>query len=230
MAKVTTGLEGQLDVLRTINLAATSSLGNSDQTGYKVLWRWTYDPLAFWSINQSNSAGAQQYAYPFAPDRDQLSFIYDIRTTSTLKLTPLWNVEMAHGLRFTSRGSYRRQAGGGRTWGKSGGADQYDLLVHTTYHPLSWLDLDVSGQRFVTQIYTLPGGERRVDAVTYRHTLNAGVNASYRFRGGATLSGALRRFMTWDSSQRNVTPIELPTSTDDDYWQVTTSFRTDLDL
>jgi hypothetical protein len=228
--KLITGLGGQMDINRTINLASTSSISNTDQIGYQVTWRWGFTPWPFWQVTQTNSAGASQVNYPFAPDRDQLSFIYQIRTGSLLRLTPKWNLEMAYGLRYQSRGTYREQTDGSRLFGKAGGSDQYDLMLRTTYQFFNWLNMELSEQRFVTENYSLPEGQRRVDNTTYRRTLFGGLAANYRFRSGASLSLNVRRSFTWDSSERNTIPPTAPTTRDDDYWQITGTFRTDLDL
>jgi len=228
--KFITGLGGQIDLNRTINLASTSSISNTDQIGYQVTWRWGFTPWPIWQVTQTNSAGAQQVNYPFAPDRDQLSFIYQIRTGSVLRITPKWNFEMAYGLRYQSRGTYREQADGSRLFGKAGGSDQYDLMLRTTYRFFDWLNLEINNQRFVTENYSLPEGVRRDDNITYRRTLFGGLVANYRFRGGASLSVNVRRSLTWDSNVRNTIPPTEPSNRADDYWQITGSFRTDLDL
>lgn len=228
--KFTTGLVGQIDLNRTINLASTSSISNTDQVGYQVTWRWGFMPWSFWQVTQNNSAGAQQVSYPFAPDRDQLSFIYQIRTNSVVRLTQRWNLEMNYGLRYQSRGTYRESETGDRRFGKAGGSDQYDLLLRTTYKFASWLSVELNEQRFVTENYSLPEGQRRVDNTTYRRTLFGGVMGNYRFRSGATLALTVRRSLTWDSNERYTVPPTPPTTREDDYWQILATFRTDLDL
>jgi hypothetical protein len=223
---LSTGVEGQIDLNRTINLASTSSIGNTDQVGYQVTWRWSFTPWWFWTIGQVNSAGAQDINNPFAPDRDQLSFIYQINTSNSVSLTPRWRLDMQYGLRYQSRGTYLQQEGGSRSFGKSGGADEYDLTLRTSYQLFKWLSCDVTGQRFVTQNYSLPEAVRRVDSRTYRRNLLANLNASYPFRSGGSLSLALRRSLTWDAQDRNTIPPTPRTETNDDYWQATMSFRT----
>jgi hypothetical protein len=223
---VSTGVEGQIDLNRTINLASTSSIGNTDQIGYQVTWRWSYSPFWFWSLGQANSAGAQDVNSPFSPDRDQISYIYQINTTSSASLTSRWKLDMTYGLRYQSRGTYLRDLSGSRSFGKAGGADEYSLTLRTSYQFLSWLSCDVTGQRFVTLNYSLPEAVRRVDSRTYRRNLLANLNASRTLRNGSTLALAVRRSLTWDARDLNTIPPTPRTETDDDFWQITASFRT----
>ena len=64
--KFSTGLEGRLETNQTVNLPATASINNADQTTYNIIWSWTANPLNFWTLTQNNTAGAVQITYPFA--------------------------------------------------------------------------------------------------------------------------------------------------------------------
>jgi hypothetical protein len=229
--KFTTGLEGQVDLNRTINLTSATSINNTDQTGYRVIWTWSLNPIPIWTVTQNNSAGAQQIAYPFAPDRDQLSFIYGLRTSSTLRVTAQVNFEMHYNIRYQSRGSFREDlTTGERLFGKTGGSDQYDLLLRVVYRPLDWLNMEVSQQSFITQNLSETDGESRIDSETRRQVLLMRVGAAYNFTTGSALNINIRHSLTSDATQINTVIPTPPTVREDQLWQVTSSFRTFFDF
>lgn len=224
-----TSLEGRLDVNRTINLASSTSINNTDQTGYNVIWTWSYSPFAFWTVTQNNSAGANQIFYPFAASRDQLSFIYQLRTSSTVRLTNAVSLEMNYNLRYQSRGTFREDPVEGRLYGETGGSDQYDLLLRALYRPATWLQFEVSDQYFLTRNLSESGGTSRVDSEARRSTLLARMNASYDFGKRASLTLNVRRTLTHDETENflGTQPVVLR---DDDYWQTNLGFRVYFDV
>jgi hypothetical protein len=225
----TTSLEGRVDVNRTINLSSQSSQNNTDQTGYNVIWTWTYSPFGFWSISQNNSAGANQIFYPFAASRDQLSFIYQLRTSSTVRLTSKVTLEMNYNLRYQSRGTFREESGG-RLYGKTGGTDQYDLLVRALYRPAQWFQFEVSDQYFLTRNLSEVQGVSRIDTETRRQTLVVRANANYDFGKRASLTANLRRTLTHDETERNTGVPGPPTIRDDNLWQTSIGLRIFFDV
>ena len=228
MVKFSTGVEGQIDLTKTINLTSATSGNNTDQTGYAVTWRWGFTPLDFWTVSQDNSAGAQQVTYPFAPDRDNISYIYQLRTSSVERLTTKVSLETHYNLRYLSRGSYRL-TDNARRFGKSGGTDSYDLLLRAVYQIATGWQFDVSQQTFVTNNFSLPNSVKTIDSQTKRRALYANFSGS-RPLGRGLLTVTLRRTMTKDEA---VTPTVFPpvvTGRRDDYWQITSSFRTSFDL
>ena len=225
----TTSLEGRVDINRTINLSSQSSINNTDQTGYNVIWSWSYNPFPFWTISQNNSAGANQIFYPFAETRDQLSFIYQLRTSSTVRLTSKVTVDMNYNLRYQSRGTFR-QDGEERLFGKSGGTDQYDLLLRALYRPAQWLQFEVSDQYFLTRNLSETGTTSRIDNETRRQTLLVRANATYEFGKRATLTASIRRTLTHDETERFTGAVTPPTIRDDDLWQTSLGLRVYFDV
>jgi hypothetical protein len=229
-SQFSTSLEGRIDYNQTINLASTSSINNTDQTGYNVVWSWTYSPFGFWSVTQSNSAGANEIFYPFASTRDQLAFIYQLRTASTVRLAKTITLELNYNLRYQSRGTFRESGDGERLYGKTGGSDQYDLLLRALYRPASWFQFEISDQYFLTQNFSESGGTSRVDTETRRTTLLARANASYDFGKRASLTASLRRTLTHDETETYTVVGRPPVVRDDDLWQSSLGFRVYFDL
>ncbi len=228
--KFSTSLEGRVDLNRTINLSSTTSINNTDQTGYNVLWSWNLTPFAFWTLSQNNSVGANQIFYPFASSRDQLSFIYQLRTSSTMRLTKKVTAELNYNLRYQSRGTFREETTGERLFGKSGGSDQYDLLLRALYRPATWLQFEVSDQYFLTRNLSEVGGASRTDSETRRQTLLVRANATYDFGQRASLTASLRRTLTHDESETNTGQQLPPVVRDDDLWQTSFGFRVYFDV
>jgi hypothetical protein len=225
-SQITTGLDGQIDYNRTINLASTSSINNTDQIGYAITWRWAATPWSFWTVSQNNSAGAQDITYPFAASRDQLSFIYQLRTSSVARLTKQVNFETHYSLRYQSRGSYRTGTDLVRRFGKTGGSDQFDLLLRLNWIAAKWLSLDVSQQTIATENYSLSSGTTRIDTESRRDNLFANAVTTLPVGKTGSFSFTLRRVLTRDWTQTNATPRPAPTVREDSYWQANLAFRT----
>lgn len=229
LATFRTSLEGQMDITRNINLDATSSGGNTDQVGYAVTWRWGFTPLAFWTVSQDNSAGAQVVTYPFSSAQDNISYIYQLRTSSIETLSPKLSFETHYTLRYVSHGTYVADPTGARAFGKTGGTDSYDLLLRGVYSIASNISFDVSQQTFVTNNFTLPEGVKTTDNQTKRHALFVNFTASPKIGTKTTLSLVVRRTLTRDEA---ITFGFNPShqTTPDDYWQVSGSLRTFFDM
>jgi hypothetical protein len=225
LVKFNTSLEGQMDLTRNINLDASSSAGNTDQTGYAVMWRWGFTPFTFWTVSQDNSAGAQVITYPFSSAQDNISYIYQLRTSSIETFSSKLSFETHYTLRYVSRGTYLADATGARAFGKSGGTDSYDLLLRGVYTIMTGVSFDISQQTFVTNNFSLPEGVKTIDTATKRHALFVNFTASPKIGDRTVLSIVLRRTLTRDEA---ITYGSFPTdqTTPDDYWQITGSVHT----
>ena len=230
MVILSTGVEGQIDFTRNINLTSSTSGNNTDQTGYAVTWRWNVSPWSFWTVSQDNSAGAQQVGYPFTPDRDQISYIYQLRTSSSERLTQKVSFETHYNLRYLSRGSYRLNPQGARDFGKSGGSDSYDLLIRATYQISGGVSFDVSQQTFVTNNFSLPNSVKTIDTQTKRRALYANLTANRSLGARGLLSLTVRKTMSKDEAVTFGLFTPNVSGRRDDYWQITSSFRTTFDL
>jgi hypothetical protein len=229
LVKFNTSLEGQLDLTRNINLDPTTSASNTDQTGYAVTWRWNFSPFGFWTVSQDNSAGAQVITYPFTPAQDNISYIYQLRTSSVETFSQKLSFETHYTLRYVSRGTYLADATGARAFGKSGGTDSYDLLLRGVYNIATGVSFDISQQTFVTNNFSLPENVKTIDTQTKRHALFVNFTASPKIGTKTVLSFVLRRTLTRDESiTYGFSPAHL--TTPDDYWQITGSVHTFFDM
>src|SRR5262249_17638869 len=229
LVKFSTSLEGQMDLTRNINLDPSTSGSNTDQVGYAVTWRWGFSPWDFWNVSQDNSAGAQVVTYPFSGQQDNISYIYQLRTSSVETLSHKVSLPTHYPLRCISRGSYVKDQTGSRGFGKSGGTDSYDLLLRAVYTISKGISFDISQQTFVSNNFSLPNDVKTVDSQTKRHALFVNFTASPKIGTKTGLTLTLGRTLTRDealtfgfSSTHSTTP--------DDYWQITGSMHTFFDL
>lgn len=224
-----TGLQGQLDLTRNINLDPKTSASNTDQVGYAVTWRWGFTPLSWWTVSQDNSAGAQVVTYPFSPNQDNINYIYQLRTSSVEILSRKVSLETHYNLRYLSRGTYKADETGARIFGKSGGSDSYDLLLRAVYTIANGVSFDISQQTNVTNNFSLPNGAKNIDTETKHRALFVNFTASPKLgeKTGVTLT--LRRTLTRDeNSTFGITPTT--TARPDDYWIITGTMHTFFDL
>jgi len=224
-----TGLQGQMDLTRNINLDPTTSGSNTDQTSYAVTWRWGFTPLSWWTVSQDNSAGASVVTYPFSPNQDNINYIYQLRTSSVETLSPKVSLETHYNLRYLSRGTYKADETGTRTFGKSGGSDSYDLLLRAVYTIANGVSFDISQQTNVSNNFSLPDGVKNIDTQTKHRALFVNFTASPKLgeRTGVTLT--LRRTLTRDENITfGITPIT--TARPDDYWIITGTMHTFFDM
>jgi len=138
-------------------------------------------------------------------------------------------MEMNYNLRYQSRGTFRQEESG-RRFGKSGGTDQYDLLVRALYRPVQWFQFEVSEQYFLTRNLSESSGIARIDSETRRQTLLVRANLNYDFGKRATLTANLRRTLTHDETERNTGQPAPPTVREDDLWQTNLGFRVYFDV
>lgn len=216
---VTAGLE-QNDV---VNLARTSSINNARLRTYSVGWNWVARPGVSWTVTQNNTATAAQQYYAFTPDRDQLSFIYNLTTNIGTQVTPAVRLELGHTLRLQSRGSWRLQETG-RRFGKSSEFNSLDLNLRTIYTATSWLTLEGQQRLSSSPNFTIIDGQP-VRTTESRRTEFTGVaRVNYPFSAASGLNADIRRTLATD---RNRTFGDTPGDrfNDNDYWLVTMSLR-----
>jgi hypothetical protein len=149
-----------------------------------------------------------------------------------MALTRKITFEMHYNVRYQSRGSFREEEPGSesRLFGKTGGAEQYDLLLRLVYRPLPWLNGELSQQSFISRNLSESQGVERITSETERNTFAFRVGASHDFGSGSSLSFNIRRSLTSDQNRTN-TFIPTPAIIrEDDLWQVTSSFRTFFDI
>jgi len=224
-----TGLQGQMDLTRNINLDPTTSASNTDQVSYAVTWRWGFTPLSWWTVSQDNSAGASVVTYPFSPSQDNINYIYQLRTSSVETLSRKLSLETHYNLRYLSRGTYKADETGTRSFGKSGGSDAYDLLLRAVYSIANNVSFDISQQTNVTNNFSLPNGQKNIDTQTKHRALFVNFTASPTLGAKTGLTFSVRRTLTRDE---NITFSVVPTTTarPDDYWIITGSMHTFFDL
>ena len=216
---VTAGVE-QNDV---VNIARTSSINNASLRTYSVSWNWVARPGTSWTVSQNNSATAAQQYYDFTPERDQLSFIYNLGTIVGTQITRKVRLEMSNTLRLQSRGSWRLIETR-RRFGKSSEFNTLDLSLRAVYNAADWLVLEAQERLSASPNYTVAGGQTIRTNESRRTEFTGTARVNYPFSGSANLSADVRRTLSTD---RNRVFGDLPTdrATNGDYWLATISLR-----
>jgi hypothetical protein len=218
-----TGLTLAIEENDVVNLSSTASINNARQRSYGVTWLWNAKPGDIWSVTQSNNATAVQQYFNFTPDRDQLSFIYNLNTTVIAQLMPTVRLETQHTARIQSRGSWRFVENQ-RRFGKANEFNSFDLNLRAVYTPKSWLTLEAQERLTSSPNYTFAHGVGTKVTESRRTEFTLLGRTSYSFSRRATLNGDLRRILSTDRSRSfGVIPSDVPTN--NDYWFGTISFR-----
>ena len=218
-----TGMTFGVEQNDLVNLARTSSINNAKLRTYSVIWVFTARPGNSWVVTQSNSATAAQQYYTFSPDRDQLSFIYNLTTVVGTQLTQKARLEMTNVLRLQSRGTWRLVESV-RRFGKASEFNTLDLTLRTIYNAADWLALEAQQRLSASPNSTVLNGQTVKTSDSRRTEFTAIARVNYPFSGSASLNADVRRTMTTD---RNFTYGDVVTdrSTDTDYWLVSASLR-----
>lgn len=221
--KFDTGVTAGIEQNDVVNLARTSSINNARLRTYSVTWSWAARPGASWQVTQNNSATAAQQYFTFSPDRDQLSFIYNLTTMISNQLTTKARLEMTNTLRLQSRGTWRLVESV-RRFGKSSEFNTLDLNLRTIYNAADWLSLEAQQRLSASPNYTTLGGVSVKTSDSRRTEFVAIARVNYPFSGSANLSADVRRTLSTD---RNRTFGEAlgDRATDNDYWLANISLR-----
>lgn len=221
--KFDTGVTGGVEENLIVSLARTSSINNTQQRTYSVAWNWTARPGSSWYVTQNNSATAAQQYYDFTPDRDQLSFIYNISTLISNQLSSRVRLEMNEVLRLQSRGSWREQTEG-RFYGKSSEFNTLDLNLRAIYTATTWLTLEAQERLSVSPNYTVSAGQSVKTNETRRTEFTGVARIALPMGPSAGLNGDIRRTLATDRQQSFGT-VPIDRATDNDYWLASISFR-----
>ena len=221
--KFDTGLTAGVEENEIVALARTASINNTRQRTYSVVWNWTARPGSSWFVTQYNSATAAQQYYTFSPDRDQLSFIYNLSTLISSTLSRRVRLELNNVLRLQSRGSWRALETG-RFYGKSSEFNTLDLSLRTIYNATDWLALEAQERLSVSPNFTVSEGATIKTNESRRTEFTGVARLNLPLGGSASLNGDVRRTL---GSDRNLTYGAAPTdrSSDNDYWLANLSFR-----
>ena len=216
---VSTGIE-QSDV---VNLSRSSSITNAKLRTYSVGWNWTARPGDTWSVQQNNSATAAQQYFSFTPDRDALSFIYNLSTIIGSQLSKSVRLELNHSLRLQSRGTWRL-AETQRFYGKSSEFNSLDLGLKTNYTATKWLTLEAQQRLSVNPNYTVIGGKSIKTNESRRTEFTGVARISYPFGPSASFNADVRRTLATDRSRTFGTSL-ADKATDNDFWLASLSLR-----
>ncbi len=218
-----TGLTLGLEQNELINLAATASINNATLRTYSVTWNWSARPGTMWSVTQNNTASAAQQYFTFSPDRDQLSFIYNISTQITTQLAPKVRLDLSHLLRLQSRGSFRQDADV-RRFGKSSEFNTKDLSLRLQYVAAPWLTVEAQERLAVNPNFTFEEGVSTKTSESRRTEFTATARFNYPLSPKASINGDVRRILATD---RTLTFGAAPSdrAVDNDYWIGTASMR-----
>jgi hypothetical protein len=216
---VTAGIE-QNDV---VNLAGTSSINNARLRTYSVTWNWVARPGSSWLVTQSNSATAAQQYYTFSPERDQLSFIYNLTTVVGSQLTSKARLEMTNVLRLQSRGTWRLVENS-RRFGKASEFNTLDLALRTIYNATDWLGFEAQQRLSVSPNSTVQRGISVKTSDSRRTEFTAIARVNYPFSGSANLTADVRRTLATDRNRTFGTAFS-DRATNNDYWLASVSLR-----
>jgi hypothetical protein len=219
----TTGITAGIEQQDVVNIARTSSINNARLRTYSVGWNWVARPGASWVVTQNNSATAAQQYYDFTPDRDQLSFIYNLTTLIGNQLTPVVRLEMNNVLRLQTRGSWRLVEAG-RRFGKSSEFNTLDLSLRAIYNPADWLALEAQERLSASPNYTVVAGNSIRTSDSRRTEFTAIARVNYPFSGSANLSADIRRTLGTDRS-RSFGEAPSDRAINNDYWLANLSLR-----
>jgi len=206
-----------------VNIKATSSINNATLRTYTVTWNWSARPGSMWSVLQNNSATAAQQYFTFAPERDQVSFIYNLNTSIQTQLTKKVRFDLNNIIRLQSRGSFR-QVSDVRRFGKSSEFNTFDLLLREQYQANNIASFEISQRLAVNPNYTYADGKSTKINESRRNELTFLARLNYPMSKRATLNGDVRRVLATDR-QRAFGASTVNTSTNGDYWLATISFR-----
>ncbi len=218
-----TGVTGGIEQNDVVNLARTSSINNARLRTYSVAWNWAARPGTSWLVTQSNSATAAQQYFTFSPDRDQLSFIYNLTTLVGTQLTSRARLEMTNTLRLQSRGTWR-MVETGRRFGKASEFNTLDLNLRTIYSATDWLALEAQQRLSASPNYTTLRGVSVKTSDSRRTEFTAIARVNYPFSGSANLSADIRRTLSTDRN-RTFGEALSDRATDNDYWLANLSLR-----
>jgi hypothetical protein len=221
-----TGLTLGAEENDVVNLASNTSINNARQRSYSVTWLWNAKPGDIWAVTQTNNATAVQQYYDFTPDRDQLSFIYNLTTNITTQLTKAVRFDVLHTARIQSRGSWRFVEDS-RRFGKANEFNSFDLNLRAAYAPKSWLTLEAQERLTSSPNYTFARGVGTKTTESRRTEFTVLARTNYAFSSTASLSGDVRRILSTDRS-RTFGAFPSDRSVDNDYWFGTISFRMEL--
>ncbi len=221
--KFDTGITAGLEENEIVALAQASSINNTKQRTYSVAWNWTARPGSGWFVTQNNSATAAQQYYTFSPDRDQLSFIYNISTLISTTLSRSIRLELNNVLRLQSRGSWRLVEEE-RFYGKSSEFNTLDLSLRTIYTATDWLTLEAQERLSVSPNFTVSEGQSVKTNESRRAEFTGIARINLPLSGSAFLNGDVRRTLATD---RQLTYGSAPTDryNDNDYWLANIAFR-----
>lgn len=218
-----TGLTLGLEQNELVNIARTASINNATLRTYSVTWNWSARPGSIWSVNQNNTASAAQQYFTFSPERDQLSFIYNLNTLITTQLAPKVRLDLNYLLRLQSRGSFRQEADV-RRFGKSSEFNTSDLGLRLQYIASDWLTAEISQRLSVNPNYTYAEGVSTKINETRRNEFTATARFNYPFSKNASITGDVRRTLATDRTQTfGAQPGDR--SVNNDYWLGTASMR-----
>ena len=223
--KFDTGVTAGIEQNDVVNLARTSSINNAERRTYSVTWNWSARPGVTWLVTQSNSATAAQEYFTFSPNRDQVSFIYNLTTLIGNQLNARTRLEMTNVLRLQSRGSWLADVESGRRFfGKSSAFNTLDLNLRTIYTASDWLSLEAQQRLSVNPNYTVLEGDEIKTSESRRTEFTAIARVNYPFSGSANVNADIRRTLGTD---RNLSFGAAPSdrATDNDYWLATISLR-----
>jgi hypothetical protein len=218
-----TGVTFGVEQNEQINIKATSSINNAKLRTYSVAWNWSARPGTMWNVTQNNTATAAQQYFTFAPERDQLSFIYNLNTNLQTQLTQKVRFDLNHIIRLQSRGSFR-QVADVRRFGKSSEFNTLDLLLREQYQANDIASFEISQRLAVNPNYTYANGQSTKINETRRNELTFLARLNYPMSKRAALNGDVRRVLATDR-QRAFGASTVNTSTNGDYWLATISFR-----
>ncbi|MGH7725211.1 MAG: hypothetical protein ACREOU_07245 [Candidatus Eiseniibacteriota bacterium] len=218
-----TGLTLGLEQNELINIARTASINNATLRTYSVTWNWSARPGSIWSVSQNNTASAAQQYFTFSPERDQLSFIYNLSTLVTTQLSPKVRLDLNHLLRLQSRGSFRQDADV-RRFGKASEFNTKDLSLRLQYGAAPWLTVEAQERLAVNPTFTVAEGLSTKTNETRRTEFTATARFNYAFSPRAGINGDVRRTLATD---RTLTFGAAPTdrAVNNDYWVGTASMR-----
>jgi hypothetical protein len=223
VATCTTSVTGAVEQNEVVNIGRSASINNALLRTYSVGWNWTARPGPTWTVTQNNSATAAQQYYKFTPDRDQLSFIYNLTTNVGSQLTRVVRLELTHTLRLQSRGSWRLLEAG-RRFGKSSEFNTLDLNLRTIYTATDWLTLEAQQRMSSSPNFTVVEGQS-IKTTDSRRTEFTGISrVSYPFNRSASLNADVRRTLATDRN-RTFGEVQGARSTNNDFWLATMSFR-----
>jgi hypothetical protein len=218
-----TGVTLGIEQNELVNIQATSSINNATLRTYSVAWNWSARPGSMWSVVQNNTATAAQQYFTFAPERDQLSFIYNLNTSIQTQLTRKVRFDLNHIIRLQSRGSFRLVSDV-RRFGKASEFNTLDLLLREQYQANSIASFEISQRLAVNPNYTYADGKSTKINETRRNEFTLLARLNYPMGKRASLNGDVRRVLATDR-QRAFGTSTVNTSTNGDYWLATLSFR-----